>query len=99
MLLMRRIGKSELSPPKPNEKTKMAKHPGEHEPIRPPTKEEREARKAFRQVEAEIAMSDHDTAQKAFADNRERLRVERLAREAVEPPAAKTKLKKIETGK
>ena len=72
----------------------MSKHPGEHEPIRPLTKEQREARKAFRQVEAEVAMSDHDTAQKAFADNRERLRTERLAREAAEPATPKKVAKK-----
>ena len=58
------------------------KTPGE--PPRQLTKEEREARKALRQVDAEMAMSDHEVAQKAFADNRERLRAERLAREAAE---------------
>ena len=72
----------------------MAKHPGEHQPIRPLTREEREARKAFRQVDAEVAMSDHETAQNAFADNRERLRAERLAREAAEPAAPNKPVKK-----
>ena len=72
----------------------MSKHPGEHQPIRPLTKEEREARKAFRQVEADVALSDHETAQKAFADNRERLRAERLAREAAEPAAPNKPVKK-----
>ena len=71
----------------------MSKHPGEHEPIRPLTKEEREARKAFRQLEAKVAMTHHETAQQAFSDNRERLKAERLAREAIEPPAA-TRVKK-----
>jgi len=46
------------------------------------TAAEREARKAFRQVEADSAMTDHQKAQKAFHENRERLKAERLAREA-----------------
>jgi hypothetical protein len=46
------------------------------------TKAERKARKAFRQVEAERAIAEHETAQKAFHANRERLKAERLAREA-----------------
>lgn len=71
----------------------MTKHPGEHEPIRPLTTEEREARKVFRQVDLRAAMSEHDTAQQAFSDNRERLKVERLAREAAESslPASRPK--------
>jgi hypothetical protein len=60
----------------------MTKTPGEVEPSKPMTKAEREARKAFRQVNAEKAMSEHDIAQKAFSKNRERLKAERLAREA-----------------
>jgi hypothetical protein len=48
------------------------------------TPAEREARKAFRQVEAEKAMTEHEIAQKAFFNNRERLKAERLAREALE---------------
>jgi hypothetical protein len=48
------------------------------------TPAEREARKAFRQVEAAKAMTDHERAQKTFNDNRERLKAERLAREAAE---------------
>ena len=47
-----------------------------------PTAVEREARKAFKQVEAEKAMTDHQKAQKAFHENRERLKAARLAREA-----------------
>jgi hypothetical protein len=35
-----------------------------------------EARKAFRQVDAEKAMTEHEIAQKAFSDNRERLKAE-----------------------
>jgi hypothetical protein len=47
------------------------------------TPAEREARKAVRQVEAEKATKDHERAQKAFHDNRERLRAAPLAREVV----------------
>ena len=57
------------------------------------TKAEREARKAFRQVDAEKAMTEHEIAQKAFSNNRERLKAERLAREAAGTPVAKTKAK------
>lgn len=50
---------------------------------RPPlNRAEREARKAFRQAEAVKALSEHDKAQRAFHQNRERLKAERLAREA-----------------
>jgi hypothetical protein len=48
------------------------------------TPAEREARKAFRQVDAEKAMTEHEIAEKAFYDNRDRLKTERLAREATE---------------
>ena len=44
------------------------------------TPAEQEARKAFKQAETEI--TDHEKAQKAFHENRERLKAERLAREA-----------------
>jgi hypothetical protein len=51
------------------------------------------ARKAFRHVEAEKAMTEHEKVQNAFAANRERLKAERLVREAAAPdickPAAK----------
>lgn len=63
----------------------MTKTPGQIEP-KPLTKAERDARKAFRQVDAEKAMTDHEIAQKAFAANRERLKAERLAREAAGTP-------------
>jgi hypothetical protein len=46
------------------------------------TPAEREARKAFREVEAAKAMTEYEIAQKAFRDNRERLKALRLAREA-----------------
>jgi hypothetical protein len=47
-----------------------------------PTKTGREARKAFREVKAKKAISEHDLAQEAFYKNKERLKAERLAREA-----------------
>ena len=43
-------------------------------------------RKALRATEAQEAMSDHDDAQKAFNENRERLRQARLDREAAAGP-------------
>jgi hypothetical protein len=49
---------------------------------KPPTKAERDARKAFRPVDAKKAMTEHEIAQMAFSNNRERLKAERLAREA-----------------
>jgi hypothetical protein len=50
---------------------------------------EREARKSFRSIEAEKAMTDHAKAQKHFHENRERLKAERLAREAEATGGAK----------
>jgi hypothetical protein len=47
----------------------MTKTPVEVEPPKPISKAEREARKAFRQVDAEKAMSEHDVAQQAFSKN------------------------------
>jgi hypothetical protein len=52
---------------------------------RPPkilTSEERKARDATRRADAEQAMREHDAAQKAFYENRDRLKALRLAREA-----------------
>ena len=52
---------------------------------RPPrilTPEERQAKLAKRQADAEQAMRDHEASQRAFYENRERLKSERLAREA-----------------
>jgi hypothetical protein len=73
----------------------MTKTPGEFQPTKPITKEEREARKAFRQVDAEKAMTEHEVAQRAFSANRERLKAERLVRESAgQPIAAKAKPKK-----
>jgi hypothetical protein len=71
----------------------MTKTPGEYSPPEPITKAEREAQKAFRQVDAKKAMTEYETAQKAFNVNRERLKAERLAREAANPPVATTKAK------
>jgi hypothetical protein len=53
-------------------------------PARVLTSEQRAARNAERRADAEQAMRDHEAAQKAFYENRERLRAERLAREARE---------------
>jgi hypothetical protein len=60
----------------------MTKPPGEYSPPEPMTKAEREARKAFRQVDAKKAVTEYEADQKAFHANRERLKAERLAREA-----------------
>ena len=72
----------------------MTKTPGEVQPPKQLTKAERDARKAFRQVDAQKAMTEHEIAQKAFSNNRERLKAERLAREAAGPPPSKTKVPK-----
>ena len=71
----------------------MTKTPREFEGLKPITKAEREARKAFREADAEKAMTEYETAQRAFHANRKRLKAERLAREAVEMPAAAKKAK------
>jgi hypothetical protein len=71
----------------------MTKAPGEFEPPTPLTKAEREARMAFRQVDAKKAMTEHEIAQKAFSANRERLKAERLTREAAGSPVAAKKAK------
>jgi hypothetical protein len=51
-------------------------------PAKPRTVEERKARDQARRVDAAQAMLEYEAAQKAFYKNRERLRAERLAREA-----------------
>nr|WP_049769449.1 hypothetical protein [Nitrobacter hamburgensis] len=58
---------------------------GEKQPPKRISKEVREARKALRDGDAKSAMIDHATTAMAFNTNRERLKAERLAREAVEP--------------
>jgi hypothetical protein len=40
------------------------------------------SKEGFKQGEADKAMTEHDKAQTAFHENRERLKAERLAREA-----------------
>jgi len=72
----------------------MIKTPSEIQPTKPISKAERDARKAFRQIDAEKAMTEHEIAQKAFTNNRERLKAERLAREAAGTPPPKTKAPK-----
>jgi hypothetical protein len=74
----------------------MTKTPREFEGPKPITKVEREARKVFRQVDAKKAVTEYETAQKAFHANRERLKAERLAREIAKAPVAgkKSKTKK-----
>src|ERR1700736_4416508 len=64
----------------------MTKAPGNFEQPKPISKAEREARKAFREGDAKAAMTEHESAEEAFSKNRERLRAERLAREALEGP-------------
>jgi hypothetical protein len=51
------------------------------------TPAEREARKVFKEADATKAMTEHERAQKAFQENRERLKALRLAREAGDPKA------------
>jgi hypothetical protein len=55
------------------------------------TAAEREARKVFRQAEAKEALTDYAKAEKAFHTNRERLKAERLAREAEAAAQSSTK--------
>lgn len=66
----------------------MMKTPGGSEPPKQISRAEREARRAFREVDAKTAMSEHESAQAAFSKNRERLKAERLAREAAATPSA-----------
>jgi hypothetical protein len=51
------------------------------------TPAEREARKAFREVDAAKAINEHERDQKAFHENRERLKALRLARETEQTKA------------
>ncbi len=71
----------------------MSKTPGEIEPRKPLSKEDREARKVLRDGDAKSAMTEHANSAKAFDKNRERFRAERLAREAIEPPPPPKKKK------
>jgi hypothetical protein len=69
----------------------MMKTPGGNESPKQVSRAEREARRAFREVNAKTAMSDYEIAQAAFSKNRERLKAERLAREAAATPPTKAK--------
>lgn len=60
----------------------MTQTPFVHEPRKPLSKAERAAQREFRQIDAEKAISEHQKAQRAFRKNYERLKAERLAREA-----------------
>jgi hypothetical protein len=51
-------------------------------PSKPRSKGEKEARKALKEADARVAMAEHEKAADAFDKNRERLKAERLAREA-----------------
>jgi hypothetical protein len=51
-------------------------------PRRKMTAAEREARKVFRTEEPKGALTEYAKARKAFDENRERLKAERLARES-----------------
>ncbi|UFW48198.1 MULTISPECIES: hypothetical protein [Bradyrhizobium] len=57
---------------------------------RTPTAAELEARKVFRGADAKVAVSEYERAQQAFHANRERLKAERLAREAAAKRKPKT---------
>ena len=55
-----------------------------------PTAAQREARKAFKEADAKVGMSEYERTQEAFHANRERLKAERLAREALAARKPKT---------
>ena len=57
---------------------------------RVPTAAERDARKVFRDTGAKVPASEYERAQRAFHANRERLKAERLAREAAAKQKPKT---------
>jgi hypothetical protein len=69
--------------------------PGEYVPPAPISREVRLARKLARKVEADQAMAERAAGEKAFSDNRERLRSDRLAREAAGLPVQVTKKTKL----
>ena len=62
----------------------MTRATGRSEPPKPLSKEQKHARKERREAEARVATAANAKAAEAFARNRERLRAERLAREAGE---------------
>lgn len=53
-------------------------------PLDPTTLARQVAEKAFKEVDAAKLLSEHQLCEKAFFENRERLKAERLAREAKE---------------
>jgi hypothetical protein len=55
-----------------------------------PTAAQREARKAFKEADANVGMSEYERTQEALHANRERLKAERLAREAEAAQRPKT---------
>jgi hypothetical protein len=61
------------------------KAPDKFERLEPLSKEQKKARNERRAPEAKSAMAEHADTAEAFAKNRERLKAERLAREAGEP--------------
>jgi len=71
----------------------MSKASGQSEPRKPISKEERDAGKVLRDADAQSALIEHANAAEAFDKNRERLKAERLAREAAEPPSPPKKKK------
>jgi hypothetical protein len=71
----------------------MPKSPSAHQTPKPMTTGERNARKAFRQIDADKALSEHEKAQRAFQKNYERLKSERLAREAAAAQVDRSKAK------
>jgi hypothetical protein len=63
----------------------VSKEPGDRSPFKPLSNAQREAHAAFRPSKADPVVSEHKAEQNAFNNNRERLKTERLAREAVLP--------------
>ena len=59
------------------------------DPKKPSSGSSQAERKAFRDLDAREAMAEYDRTQTAFHDNHERLRSERLAREAADPAGGK----------
>ncbi len=57
---------------------------------RTPSAAEQEARKVFRDTSVKAPVSEHERAQQAFHANRERLKAERMAREAAANQKPKT---------
>jgi hypothetical protein len=69
----------------------LPKQHGDRNPFKPLSNAERAAHEAFRQPKVDAVVSDQQAEQTAFNDNRERLKTERLAREALEPAKKRKK--------